>query len=145
VGFAASLALLFTRSNPLEWLVCIAVTTLYAWGIWCGVKLIEAQPGAERSNFKYWLVQIPAFSSPIIGYFLSSGFHVTASIQFSPLKLNGDFLVGSKFNYSLMQTDQPVVVGVNVFALAIAMWLGSQIRRQLPTGSLRPDPLRETT
>lgn len=144
VGFAASLSLLFTRGNILEWIFCIAAAVFYSWGIWCGVKLLEAHPGAERSNFKYWLVQVPALGSPIIGCFLSSGFHVTASIQFSPLKVNGNFLLGSTFNYSLMQPEQPVVVGVNVFALLITMWLGLRIHRQVPAESFASEPFRKT-
>ncbi|GGY88369.1 hypothetical protein [Shewanella fodinae] len=74
IGFAAGLTLLISRSNPLEWLFCIAFMAVF-----CGMRLLEAAKGAERATLKYWFVQVPSFSSPIIGYFLSSGFHVTVN------------------------------------------------------------------
>jgi hypothetical protein len=128
-GVAVALALLFSRQNPIEWILCIAFMAIYAWGIWCGMLLLEAREGAERSAFKYWLVQVPTFSSPFLGYFLSSGFHTTVGLQLAPAKLNGNFLVGSSFNYSLMQADQPWSLGVNVFAALVAWWLATQIKR----------------
>jgi hypothetical protein len=70
---------------------------VYAWGVFCGMRLLEAAKGAECATLKYWFVQVPSFSSPIIGYFLSSGFHVTVSLQVAPLKLNGNFMIGSQF------------------------------------------------
>ena len=123
IGIAAALTLLLTRSNPVEWLFCLAFIALYAWGIWCGARLLEQGPGAERSILKYWLIQIPAFSSPFVGYFLSGGFHTTVALQITPLKANANFLFGSTFNYSLMQSEQPWLVGVNVFAAGVAWWL----------------------
>src|SRR5688500_2703833 len=93
VGLAAALTLLLTRSNPIEWLFCIGFIAIYAWGVWCGVRLLEAQPGAERSTLKYWLIQIPAFGSPIFGYSLTSGFHTTVALQIFPLKINANFLL----------------------------------------------------
>ena len=100
---------------------------LYVWGIWCGVRLLEKLPGAEHRALKYWLIQIPTFGSPFLGYFLSSGFHTTVALQISPLKLNADLLLGSTFNYSLMQSGSPSFIGVNVFAVAVAWWLARKI------------------
>ncbi|MCD7098076.1 hypothetical protein [Stenotrophomonas sp. MMGLT7] len=131
VGFAAALSLILTRSNPIEWPFCIGFIAIYTCGIWCGVQLLEGKPGAERSAVKYWLIQIPAFGSPLFGYFLSSGFHTTVSLQVFPLKLNANFLLGSTFNYSLMQTGSPWFVGVNLFAIAITWWL---VRKATQTG-----------
>lgn len=132
IGVAAALTVLFTRSNPIEWLFCIGFVALYAWGVWCGSRLLEQQPGAEASTVKYWLVQIPSFSSPIFGYFLVSGFHITFSIQIDPFKANANFLFGSSFNYSLFQTGQAWMVGVNLFAVGIVWWLARVIPKPVP-------------
>jgi hypothetical protein len=132
IGIAAALMLLFTRDNPLEWLLCLAFIALYGWGIWCGAKVLEGLDGAERSSLVYWLVQIPSFSSPLIGYFFSSGFHTTFSLQFSPLNAKFNFLLGSTFNYSLMQKEQSLSIGINIFALFIAWWLAREVRRSAP-------------
>ena len=127
IGFAAALGLLLSRSNPLEWLFCLLFMAAYAWGVWSGMRLLESQPGAERSTLKYWLIQVPTFSSPILGYFMSSGFHTTATLQLSPFNFNANFLLGSSFNYSLMQSDKPWSIGINVFAAVIAWWLSRKI------------------
>ncbi|GAB2524747.1 hypothetical protein GCM10027188_29600 [Lysobacter humi (ex Lee et al. 2017)] len=82
---------------------------LYGWGIWCGVKALEGHPGAERSNLRFWLVQIPALTSPVLGYFFACGFHLTAGVQIDPLKFNANFMLGSTFSYSLGQADTPVI------------------------------------
>jgi hypothetical protein len=123
IGVAATLTTLLQRSNPIEWFFCAGFAALYGWGIWCGVKLLEGMPGAERSNAKFWLIQVPTFSSPVLGYFMSSGLHFTVYWQPSPFGLRANFLLGSLFNYSLMQRDSPISVGVNLFALAVAWWL----------------------
>lgn len=132
IGIVAALNLLLTRTNPIEWGFCISFMGVYAWGIWCGVRLLEGQPGSERRSFKYWLAQVPLFGSPLLGYFLSSGFHTTVSLQFAPLKINANFLLGSTFNYSLLQPQQPWLFGVNVFALAVAWFLARSERHAAP-------------
>lgn len=136
VGISAFLALIMTRSNPLEWFFCSLFILLYAWGVWCGVRLLERQPGSERSMLKYWLIQIPAFGSPYLGYFMASGFHATVALQLDPLKFNGNFMFGSTANYSLLQPEQPWFIGVNLFALGIAWWLRRIIARSASTPTL---------
>lgn len=129
VGVAAALSLILTRSNPLDWLLCLAFMVVYASGIWCGIRLLEKLPGAERPTLKYWLLQIPSFGSPLLGYFLSSGFHTTVTLQASPLNLKADFILGSTFKYALMQSGSSWYIGVNVFAVAVAWWLARKIPR----------------
>ncbi len=126
VGLSAAFTLLISRGNPIEWLFCIAFIAVYVWGIWCGVKLLEGRPDAERSAFKYWVIQIPAFGSPILGYSFSNGFNLTVALQISPLKINGDFFLGSTFKYSLMSAGSPWLIGINVFAVAVAWWLARE-------------------
>jgi hypothetical protein len=132
IGVTAALPLLLARSNPIEWLFCTGFIVIYAWGVWCGVRLLENRPGAERSAAKYWLIQIPAFGSPILGYFLSNGFHATVVLQAFPFKIDGNVLLGSTFNYSLMQTGKPWFIGINLFAAVVAWWLTREASRNRP-------------
>ena len=104
-------------------MLCSIAVALYAWGVWCGVKVLENQAGWEGSTISYWAVQIPTFGSPVIAYFFTSGFHLTTTLQFSPLKFDINFLLGSTFNYSLMNEVQPLLIGVNLFALGVVVWL----------------------
>ena len=132
IGVTAALPLLLARSNPIEWLFCTGFIVIYAWGVWCGVRLLENRPGAERSAAKYWLIQIPAFGSPILGYFLSNGFHAMVVLQAFPFKIDGNVLLGSTFNYSLMQTGKPWFIGINLFAAVVAWWLTREASRNRP-------------
>jgi hypothetical protein len=106
LGAALALQLMFSSDNALGGVACLLFAATYGWGMWCGVRLLEAQAGASRSAFWYWLIQVPAFGSPFAGYFLTSGFHVTALLFLSPLKLSGAFLLGSTLQYSIMQPEQ---------------------------------------
>lgn len=142
-GFSVALMLLFSRTNPIEWLFCIAFMAIYAWGVWSGTRMLEGAQGSERSALKYWIIQIPTFGSPYFGYFLSSGFHTTVSLQFAPLAINGNFLLGSAFTYSLLQVKQPWSIGINLFAGALAWWLSSLLRRCPPNSSFEPEPPRD--
>ncbi|GAB3092757.1 hypothetical protein [Lysobacter terrae] len=146
VGFAVTLQIVLTKSNPIEWLFCLAFIAMYSWGIWCGLRLIEGQPGAERSNTIYWLLQVPYFLSPVFGYFFTSGFHLTVSLQFAPANFNANFLLGSTMLYSLLQADKPLVFGVNLFALAAALYMNrlAHLAVSPPNHSFEPEPLRDS-
>ena len=123
VGVATSLSLLLSLNSVLDWAFCLVFLSIYSWGIWCGVRLLERQSDSIRNVIWYWLLQIPVVGSPFFGYFLSSVFHTTVALQFAPLNVNANFLLGSKFQYSLMQSDQPWLFGVNLFAVAVVWWL----------------------
>jgi hypothetical protein len=144
IGFAVSLQTIIARTHPLDWLFCLAFMALYAWGIWCGLRLIEGQPGAERSNAVYWLLQVPYFVSPVVGYFFASGFHLTMSLQVSPMKFDLNSQLGSTMFYSLLQTDKPLVFGLNLFALAGALYMNRLSRLAAPSNNqFEPTPLRD--
>jgi hypothetical protein len=144
IGFAVTLQTVLTKSNPFDWLFCLAFMALYGWGVWCGLRLIEGQPGAERSNAIYWLLQVPYFLSPVLGYFFASGFHLTLALQASPMKFSFNFQLGSTMLYSLLQADKPLVFGINVFALAGALYMNrlSHFAAAPPNNSFKPKPLR---
>ena len=88
IGVAATTEVLVRTSGLGNWLICLPVVALYAWGVVCGLFLLEERPGAERSNLHFWIVQIPMFTSPLATWSLSSGFYAGALLQFEPFKLN---------------------------------------------------------
>ncbi|AKR43179.1 hypothetical protein [Methylophilus sp. TWE2] len=139
VGFISGVSGLFSGSNLIEWLMLIAATVVYAWGIWCGIGLLQAEVGAERANLKFWLVQVPSFGSPLISYFLSCGFHTTVSLQLFPIKLSAKILVGSYFSYGLLQPNQPFIIGINLFAMFIVWWLSKSVVQLSPNFAVNKD------
>lgn len=130
LGIIAACIGINATAKPIEWLFGLVFIAIYLWGIWCGVRFTEGNLTAERGMIKYWLIQVPTFGSPFLGYFLSSGLHFTVSLQFEPSHLNFGFLIGSTFNYSLLQPNQPWFVGINLFALAIFSFLISERRQR---------------
>ncbi|MBB5866347.1 hypothetical protein [Xanthomonas sp. 3058] len=129
LGIVVISTVLVQQRKPLEWVFSLAFILLYAWGIWCGSRLLEGQPGAERSNAKFWLIQVPSFTSPVFSYFFSSGFHLTATLQFAPIETRVNFMLGSSFSYSLDEPSAAIAIGINVFALAMWLWLAHEARR----------------
>jgi hypothetical protein len=123
VGFVACVTKLLGATQLVHWAIYVVFGSLYAWGAWCGVKLMESQPNALRYNRRFWLIQIPALNSPLLGYSLASGFHLTLSLSLTPFNLGFSCQVGSAFNFSLLQWDQPLSLGVNVVAYGIYLWL----------------------
>jgi hypothetical protein len=123
IGAVQCIATMVGTRRVVEWVFVLAGFAFYCWGVWCGTRLMESQPGAERANRVFWLAQVPTFSTPVAGYFLTCGFHVTVKLVFAPFKFAGNFLLGSTFEYSLLQSDEPIYVGMNIFAFGIAGWL----------------------
>jgi len=123
IGATQCFVAMTSASRVIEWLFVLLAFAFYGWGVWCGTRLIEGRPGAEQSNRRFWLVQVPTFSTPAVAYFLTCGFHLTVKLEFAPFKLGANFLLGSTFNYSLLQPEAPIYIGMNVFAFGIAGWL----------------------
>ena len=126
VGVTACVTSLFNSTYLVRWALYIVFASLYAWGVWCGVKLFESQPNALRYNRRFWLIQVPVLNSPLLAYSMASGFHLTLSLDLTPFNLGFNFLVGSTFNFSLFQWDQPLSFGVNVFAFGIYLWMARE-------------------
>lgn len=128
VGMVVIAAEMMHISNTLAMLLYAAFLTLYAWGVWCGIRLFENHPSGARMGFWFWLLQVPVLSSPIFGYFFAAGGYITFILQPSNWGYHFNFHFGSAFNVSLVESHQPFYVGVNLFALFIALWLATKRR-----------------
>lgn len=139
VGFSTALEHLLETRNPVVWVIVGLAMLAYAWGIWIGIRVLEGSPRSAQIALPYWLIQVPTFSSPIAGYFFTSGFHSTLAFEFVPLKLNASFLLGSTFTYSLFSSDKPWSLGVNLFAAVVAFLLYKKAYPKTPADPLRPE------
>lgn len=128
-GVTVLLSHVLGTSHPVAWVLGMIGIGLYAWGTWCGVRLLEASPGAEELTMRYWMLQIPSVSTPVFGFFLSGGFHFTLGLQVAPLNLQWTTRIGSVFNYSLLNFSAPWSLGVNLAAVAVVYFLNRQITR----------------
>jgi hypothetical protein len=123
-GFTITLVSALGQRTLMAWVLCAVFLGLFAWGIWCGVRVLEAHPDAVRSLRRFWIAQVPVIATPWVSYTLACGFHATVRLKLAPLAFDANFALGSTFNGSLLQYDPPTQLGVNLFALAIVIWLG---------------------
>lgn len=128
LGATICTSLLFQDQPILAYVFILAGFAVYCWGVWCGVKMLESNPDAVRSNRNFWAIQIPAFQIPLLGYTFSCGALLDVYVRPSPLKLGVDWFLGSRFNYSLLQPGTPTVFSINLFALAMFLFLLSKGR-----------------
>jgi hypothetical protein len=136
-GATITLVAVLGATTLLNWIVLVAFLALYAWGVWCGLRILEAQAGAERSALVYWMLQVPVLGSPLVSYLFANGFHAIVTLQLWPMQLGAESMIGSKFNFFLFKWGTPWMVGVNLFAAGVSVWLARVIRRQ--RGPLFPD------
>lgn len=114
---------------------------IYCWGAWCGLALLEQKMNAAGFASVFWLLQIPYFMSPVIGGSFSSGASIIVYYAFgsgSGWRLQ----FGSRFDYSFMQPDQPFIIGLNLFALLVALFLGVVSMRPLTAPSREDTPVQ---
>lgn len=146
-GFAgaavAAAKMIEPELSMLASLFMVPIIGLYGWGIWCGLRLLEGDPGATAANRTFWAVQIPYLSSPLAGYLFSSGGLLVISFTPSRMDLGAVIYFGSYFQASLFQTDNPFKFGVNLFAIAMVMVLTRELRRQAAGHALQPAPAGE--
>jgi hypothetical protein len=133
LGLSLTLMQLFKASGVLNAAILLPFAGLYAWGIWCGLQIIEDGYDALRVNQIFWALQIPLLTSPIFSYSFASGALFYVSMQPFDLKCSFDMDFGSQFAVSLFQ-DKPVAIGINVFAAYMSYVLTRHIRKAESSG-----------
>jgi hypothetical protein len=128
LGITVVVSNLNQDSGILYWIFCLSFIALYIWGCWCGILLIENSPTSLQLNRRFWFIQIPVFMSPILGYSFSSGAYFNVWTSLTHFRLGADWYLGSHFNYSLLQSDKPFLLGVNLLALGVFIYLSKKIR-----------------
>jgi hypothetical protein len=101
----------------------IGMAGVFAFGAYAGVLALRRTPGWLRKNTVFWALQVPVFSSPLLSYSLASGAFFTVWVQlYPPIRVGTNFFFGSSFTINLLH-KVPVVVGANLLALAVVLYL----------------------
>ena len=137
LGLSLAFEQLFNSASLLEKLLQALFLGLYGWGIWCGIALLENADRALLLNRRFWAIQIPFVSSPIVSYMIASGCLLFVSFHPAETKFEFDVRFGSQAGYSLLRLGQAWAFGVNVFALGVYLFLTWCIRREMSVESLR--------
>lgn len=99
------------------------MASVFVFGAYVGILALRRTPGWLRKNTVFWVLQVPVFSSPLVSYALACGGFFTVWLQlYPPFRIGTNFLVGSTFTINLF-FKAPVVVGANLLALAVVLYL----------------------
>ncbi len=151
-AFSGVVFIVMTLSQDVHWfarLLQAPAVVFYLWGIVCGVKMLEAAPDAIEVNTWYWIVQIPCVVTPLIGGFLTTGASVTIGLQSGESLLYWALYLGSRYHLAMFNAS-PIIIAVNVLAVAAVVWLRHRDRQladakagEEPAGSgadAKPEP-----
>lgn len=123
LGLVLWLMLAVGQSQLLAKILSAPFALGYLWGLWCGIQLLEGNGRGLRQSTWFWVIQIPTFSSPVLGYLFTSGAYVTVTYLPATSSFNWMMTLGSKFECSLMQADKPWMFGINFIAIVVASLL----------------------
>jgi hypothetical protein len=79
---------------------------------------------------------VPVIQTPALGFrfYCGAGAQVSATfdtgqLASSDINFTANAFMGSQFQWSLGQFDRPWTIGINLFALAVALWASRLFRR----------------
>lgn len=129
-GCAVTLEGFFSLTNgtPVHHAIYLLFTGLYAFGVYSGLRFAENEQDHGPLLAFLWL-QVPWLSTPLVGYRFTAGFHVSGAVIGT--NMSGLFRLGGDWSFDLLRPI-PWGLGVNFFALAMALWLRRQMKRRPP-------------
>ena len=103
---------------------------LYAFGVVCGVWMLESDSRALKANRWFWALQIPAFQTSALGYSFASGAWLIIYLQPEPWYVGFTAMLGSQFSLTINRWTRPDWIGMNAFALALFVFLSLRTRSE---------------
>ncbi|WP_162615850.1 hypothetical protein [Solilutibacter oculi] len=133
-GCVGVVAIFMTAISNLEfasWLILAPFCLLYMYAIYAGILALERSKLALKANIWLWALQVPIFKSSTVSYLFTCGFFAAISASKVPPNLNFNWQLGSQFNFTINQPN-PLLVGINIFAVGILAFLLNEKRRTAP-------------
>ncbi|KID58750.1 hypothetical protein JF50_02495 [Pseudoalteromonas luteoviolacea] len=95
---------------------------IYVLGIVAAVRLFEKSTvSVVKDNLIFWVIQIPMFMSPFIGYQFTNGAFLNIFVS-SDTGLNVVPMLGSLVQFSFFQYHQPWALGINPAAILVSAY-----------------------
>lgn len=124
------------------YLLVSAMVATFAFGVFCGLKLIEDEERGLRLLRWFFAIQMPILSSPLFAYHLSCGAGI--NVSFVGWNLSMFFRFGSEMGVWILQ-DRPWGLGANVFAVAMFIWTDRILKRRAGRSAQSADTTENTT
>jgi len=105
---------------------------LYAYGIWSGIQAFNSREGWKVHARNFWLAQVPAISTSAVTFILSCGAGAWLFLRLGEhaIGVTASAYLGSAYQWSYMQHKSESLLGLNLFAAAIATWLTLALLRE---------------
>ena len=134
-GFAGISVLIVSLMNTgieaSNWIFPIISGAMFLFGIVAGLALLERPQLGAAMSAVYQALQIPVVSSPLITYTLLSGLRLGVGwFKGRPAFL---FEFGARCTFFLFRRSDPWIIGVNVLALVLFVYLLSQLQPKSKT------------
>ncbi len=108
------------------WIGSIFICFMFLFGIVAGLALVERPQLGAALSAVYQALQIPVVSSPMLTYTLLSGLRIGVGwFKGRPAFLFG---FGARCTFFLFRRSDPWIIGVNVLALVLFVYLLSQLQ-----------------
>ena len=144
LGIVIGLTTLIGDANFASKTIGFLFSALYAWGVWCGIGVLENSADSLTPVRVYWLLQIPYFTSPVLGFHFFGGAWILTAIQTADPKFLWALQFGNHFAGTVMQ-PAPFGIGVNLFAIAVFGLLTLAASATPSDNSFKPNPLGSPT
>ena len=129
MGFSVLIvSLMNTGITASSWIFPILILTgaMFLFGIVAGLALLERPRFGAAMSAVYQALQIPVVSSPLLTYALLSGLRLGVGwFKGRPAFL---FEFGARCTFFLFRRSDPWIIGVNVLALVLFVYLLSQLQ-----------------
>ena len=134
LGVVMMLPILLQASlfRGLDQFALFATLCLYGYGIWSGVQAFNSREGWKFHARNFWLAQVPALSTSAVTFILSCGAGAWLFLRLGEhsVGVTGSAYLGSAYQWSYMQHKSESLLGLNLFAAAIAAWLTLALVRE---------------
>ncbi len=107
---------------------------LFGWAVWTGIDLWQGRSQALTWARILFAIQIPTIAVPGFSYEFHVGFIARLMVS-SAFRINFGFNLGSSFNFYIASSIEQFAVGINVFAVAVLIYL---MRAERPA-EVKPD------
>ncbi len=132
-GVAISLWAEALAYNPAHLVFVAAAIILFGWSVWVGVRLWQGKPNSYKWAQALFILQIPNISVAGFSYQFYLGLMLGLSFsKEATSKLNLEFELASRLNFQISPEIENLILGVNLAALAILIYLFKKSREESP-------------